>query len=211
MPSFSAKGVKPVSKELTLITGGVRSGKSAFAVRLAERSGDHVLFLATMAPGDDEGRRRIRRHQEDRPAHWQTAEESLAVPEALLEWGRHFDTVILDCLTLWVTSLMEAAGLLATRDSALGPSEMDRGEEAMAGRVDDLLAAYREQPSSLIVVTNEVGAGLVPSYSSGRLFRDLLGLANQRLAAEADTVYCLLAGLPLIVKGPGGMMRPETS
>jgi adenosylcobinamide kinase/adenosylcobinamide-phosphate guanylyltransferase len=75
--------------------------------------------------------------------------------------------------------------------------------------VGDLLAAYREQPPSLIVVTNEVGAGLVPAYPSGRLFRDLLGLANQRLAAHADTVYYLLAGLPLTVKGPGGMMRPE--
>jgi len=200
-----------VPKELTLITGGVRSGKSAFAVRLAERSGDRVLFLATMAPDDDEGRRRVRRHQEDRPAHWQTVEEPLAVPEALLQWGRHFDTVILDCLTLWVAGLMEATGLLAARHATLGPSELDRGEKAVAGRVDDLLAAYREQPSSLIVVTNEVGAGLVPSYSSGRLFRDLLGLANQRLAAQADTVYCLLAGLPLTVKGPGGMMRPEAS
>jgi len=200
-----------VPKELTLITGGVRSGKSAFAVRLAERSGDRVLFLATMAPGDDEGRRRVRRHQEDRPAHWQTVEESLAVPEALTRWGRHFDTVILDCLTLWVAGLMEATGLLAARHATLGPSELDRGEKAVAGRVDDLLAAYREQPSSLIVVTNEVGAGLVPSYSSGRLFRDLLGLANQRLAAQADTVYCLLAGLPLTVKGPGSMMRPEAS
>ena len=198
-------------KELTLITGGVRSGKSAFAVRLADGSGGRVLFLATMAPGDDEGRRRVRRHQEDRPAHWQTVEEPLAVPEALLQWGRHFDTVILDCLTLWVAGLMEATGLLAARHATLGPSELDRGEKAVAGRVDDLLAAYREQPSSLIVVTNEVGAGLVPGYPSGRLFRDLLGLANQRLAAEADTVYCLLAGLPLTVKGPGGMTRPEAS
>jgi len=198
-----------VAKELTLITGGVRSGKSAFALRLAERSGGRVLFLATMAPDDEEDRRRLRRHQEDRPPHWQTVEESLAVPEALLEWGRHFDTVILDCLTLWVARLMEAAGLLAARHAALGPSELDRGEKAVAGRVEDLLAAYREQPPSLIVVTNEVGAGLVPAYPSGRLFRDLLGLANQRLAAHADTVYYLLAGLPLTVKGPGGMMRPE--
>jgi adenosylcobinamide kinase/adenosylcobinamide-phosphate guanylyltransferase len=202
--------MEPVPKELTLITGGVRSGKSAFAAQLAERSGGRVLFLATMAPDDDEDRRRLRRHRQDRPTHWQTVEEPLAVPEALTRWGCHFDTVILDCLTLWVARLMEAAGPLATPGGTLLPSELDRVEKEVAGRVGDLLAACREQPPSLIVVTNEVGAGLVPAYPSGRLFRDLLGLANQRLAAHADTVYYLLAGLPLAVKGPGGMMRIES-
>ena len=195
-------------KQLTLITGGVRSGKSAFAAQLAGRGG-RVLFLATMAPGDDEDRRRVGRHRKDRPAHWHTVEESLAVPEALTRWGHDFDTVILDCLALWVARLMEAAGPPATSCGTLSPSELDRVEEELAGRVADLLAAYRQQPPSLIVVTNEVGSGLVPAYPSGRLFRDLLGLANQRLAAHADTVYYLVAGLPLTVKGPGGMMRPE--
>ena len=196
-------------KQLTLVTGGARSGKSAFAVHLAKRSGGRVLFLATMAPSDDEDRRRVKRHREDRPPHWQTMEEPLAVPEALLAWGRDFDTVVLDCLTLWVARLMEAADLMETPRCTLQPSEVDRFEEAVSGRVGDLLSAYRQQPSSLIVVTNEVGAGLVPPCPSGRVFRDLLGLANQRLAAQADSVHYLLAGLPLTIKGPGSIMRPE--
>ena len=196
-------------KELTLLIGGVRSGKSAFAVQLAERSGGRVLFLAAMAPGDDEDRQRVRRHQGDRPAHWHTLEEPLAVPEALRSRGRDFDTVVMDCLTLWVASLMAATGLAETPSGVLSSSELDSAERAVEGRVADLLAAYREQPSALIVVTNEVGSGLVPAYPSGRLFRDLLGLANQRLAAHADTVHYVVAGLPLTVKGPGGIMRPE--
>jgi adenosylcobinamide kinase/adenosylcobinamide-phosphate guanylyltransferase len=192
-----------VSRELTLILGGVRSGKSAFAVQLAERSDGRVLFLATMAPGDDEDRRRIRRHQMARPSHWQVVEEPLAVAEALLRWGPGFDIVILDCLTLWVARMMEAECVRTPPDGNLTPSELDRVEEAVVRRADDLLAAYAGQPFSLIVVTNEVGAGLVPTYPSGRLFRDLLGLANQRFAAQADTVYYLVAGLPLTLKGSG--------
>ena len=187
-------------KEMTLVTGGVRSGKSAFAVRLAQSDGGRVLFLATMSPRDDEGRRRIGRHREDRPPHWQTAEEPLAVPEAILRWGPGFDIVVLDCLTLWVAGLMEAQDARTPLASDLPSSEADRIEKAVEGRVNDLLAAYAGQPASLVVVTNEVGAGLVPAYPSGRLFRDLLGLANQRLAAQADTVYYLVAGLPITLK-----------
>jgi len=192
-----------VSRELTLIIGGVRSGKSVFAMKLAERSGGSVLFLATMAPGDDEDRRRVRRHQEARPSHWQTVEEPLAVPEALLRWGPSFETVVLDCLTLWVARIMESEGVGTPREGDLPSSEAERIEKAAEGRVSDLLAAYAGQSCSLVVVSNEVGAGLVPTYPSGRLFRDLLGLANQRLAAQADTVYYLVAGLPLTLKRSG--------
>ena len=194
-----------MSKELTLVTGGVRSGKSAFAVRLAQSGGGRVLFLATMAPSDDEGRRRVGRHREDRPPHWQTVEEPLAVPEALLSWGPGFDFVILDCLTLWVAGLLEAESVRTPAGGDLPSWEADRIEKAVEGRVNDLLAAYAGQPASLVVVSNEVGAGLVPTYPSGRLFRDLLGLANQRLAAQADTVYYLVAGLPMALKRPGAM------
>ena len=191
-----------MSRELTLVIGGARSGKSAFAAQLAERRGGPVLFLATMAPGDDEDRLRVRRHQEARPSHWQTVEEPLAVPEALLRWGPGFETVVLDCLTLWVAGIMEAEGGPALAGDLLSP-EADRVEEAVDRRVSDLLAAYGSQSFSLIVVSNEVGAGLVPAYPSGRLFRDLLGLANQRLAAQADTVHYLVAVLPLTLKRPG--------
>lgn len=196
-------------KELTLVIGGARSGKSQFAVRLAERRGGQVLFLATMAPGDDEDRRRVRLHRSDRPAQWHTLEERLAVPDALRTWGRDFDTVVLDCLTLWVASLMAAGSLPEAPSGVLPPSVMDSVERAVEGRVADLLAAYGEQPAALIVVTNEVGTGLVPAYPVGRLFRNLMGLANQRLAAHADTVHYLVAGLPLTVKGPDGITTSD--
>lgn len=194
-----------MSGELTLIVGGVRSGKSAFAVRLAERSGGRVLFLATMAPGDDEDRRRVRRHQTARPSHWQTVEEPLAVPEALRRWGPEFETVMLDCVTLWVARLMESECERTPPARDLLSSKAERVEETVERRVSDLLAVHAEQPFSLIAVTNEVGAGLVPPYPSGRLFRDLLGLANQRLATAADAVHYMVAGLPLTLKGGGAM------
>jgi adenosylcobinamide kinase/adenosylcobinamide-phosphate guanylyltransferase len=132
-------------------------------------------------------------------------EEPLAVPEALLKWGPGFDIVVLDCLTLWVAGMMEAENVRTTAGGDLPSSEADRIEKAVEVRVSDLLAAYDGQPASLVVVSNEVGAGLVPSFPSGRLFRDLLGLANQRLAAQADTVYYLVAGLPMTLKGSGAV------
>jgi adenosylcobinamide kinase/adenosylcobinamide-phosphate guanylyltransferase len=199
-----------MSGELTLILGGVRSGKSAFAAQLAERSGGSVLFLATMAPGDEEDRRRVRRHQTARPGHWQTVEEPLAVPEALLRWSPGFDAVVLDCLTLWVARIMESECEPTQPAGDLPSSEADRIEEAVERRVSDLLAAYAGQSFSLIIVSNEVGAGLVPVYPRGRLFRDLLGLANQRLAAQADSVHYLVAGLPLTLKRSGAMVNPES-
>jgi adenosylcobinamide kinase/adenosylcobinamide-phosphate guanylyltransferase len=123
------------------------------------------------------------------------------VPEALLRWGPDVGVVILDCLTLWVSGLMEAESVRTPAGGDLPSSEADRVEKAVEGRLSDLLAAYAGQPASLVVVSNEVGAGLVPAYPSGRLFRDILGLANQRLAAQANAVHYLVAGLPMRLKG----------
>jgi adenosylcobinamide kinase/adenosylcobinamide-phosphate guanylyltransferase len=170
---------------LTLILGGARSGKSTLAERLAAQYA-RVTYLATAQALDDEMAARIVKHRADRPAHWRTVECPLDPAAALREHAADTDCFLLDCLTLLVSNLLLA-------DEA--------GAEAGIRRATDaLLTAYRETGADLILVSNEVGLGLVPAYPLGRAYRDVLGKANQRLAAVADRVYLLVAGLPLDVK-----------
>jgi adenosylcobinamide kinase / adenosylcobinamide-phosphate guanylyltransferase len=176
--------------QLILVTGGARSGKSAFAEGVAAtRGGGEVTYLATAAAGDDEMARRIRRHRERRPADWITREAQLEVGGALL--AAPSAVVLLDCLSLL------AANVLLSAEA--------RGEEAAIGAVLDeterLLDAARSRDGTLIVVTNEVGLGVVPGHALGRWYRDALGLANQRVAAEAGQVVLTVSGIPLAVKG----------
>ncbi len=175
-----------MDKRLTLILGGARSGKSTFAEALAQkRGGDDVLFVATAQAGDDEMRARIARHRANRSSVWQTLEAPTAIARALnsIEPAH---VVILDCVTLWTTNILLADETTAT--------------ETMLGEVDELLAWYRASPSELIVVSNEVGMGIVPAYELGRAYRDLLGAVNRRLAESADQVFLLVAGLPIELK-----------
>jgi adenosylcobinamide kinase / adenosylcobinamide-phosphate guanylyltransferase len=182
-------------KQLTLILGGARSGKSGFAERLARERGGSVLVVATATAGDAEMARRIAAHRAARPAAWRTLEAPVAVAERLAA-AEPADTIVLDCLTLLVSNLLlahEAAGAVA-------------GEAAVQARVeaelDQLWAGFAAGEATWLVVSNEVGLGLVPPYPLGRRYRDLLGLANQRLAARADRVYLMVAGLPLALKAP---------
>ncbi len=165
-----------------LVGGGVRSGKSAFALALARRRGGRRLFLATAQAGDAEMAERIRRHRQTRGPDFDTLEEPLAVPEAIRQ-ARH-DVIVLDCLTLWLANL-----LCAGHDA-----------EAVLGRVDDLAAALAPRSSAVIIVTNEVGMGIVPESALGRTFRDVAGSAHQRLSTAADEVYCALLGTMLRLK-----------
>jgi adenosylcobinamide kinase/adenosylcobinamide-phosphate guanylyltransferase len=169
---------------LTLITGGARSGKSTFAERLASARGDDVLFVATAEARDDDMADRIAKHQATRPAHWRTLEAPLHVAQALAQ-AEPAPLVLLDCATLWVTNLLLREG--ATWEHA-------------SAELDALLTWHYAQLADLIVVTNEVGLGIVPADRLSRTFRDWLGLFNQRLAAEADAVYLLVSGLPVDVK-----------
>ena len=174
-------------KRLTLVLGGIRAGKSIYAQNLATR-GERVLFLATAQPGDTEMEARIRAHQQSRPADWYTLEEPIDPVGALVPVLKHYDTVLLDCLTMWISNL-----LLASRDG--GPADMD-----IAAKVHSLLELYEAHEVSLIVVSNEVGLGLVPDTELGRLYADWLGRANQIMASRADEVYFVAAGLPLKLK-----------
>ena len=171
-----------MAKRLTLILGGRRAGKSTYAQRLAEGSG-RVLFAATAEAGDEDMAARIRKHRDDRPSEWDTLEEPLDLVGSLRPVVDGYDTVLLDCLTLWVSNLMHA-----------------EGERDVLAETERLLDCYREQDASWIVVSNEVGLGIVPMTQLGREYADRLGRVNQLVASAADDVWFVAAGLPLNLK-----------
>jgi len=172
-----------MQSQLTLILGGARSGKSTHALRLASAY-DDVLFVATAEPRDGEMAAKIERHRAERPAHWRTLEAPSGLARALAATPPA-PVIVLDCVTLWVSNLLLADG--ATWDGA-------------AAELEALLDWYRAGQSHLIVVSNEVGLGLVPLDAISRAYREWLGWFNQRLAAEADQVYLAVAGLMVDVK-----------
>jgi adenosylcobinamide kinase/adenosylcobinamide-phosphate guanylyltransferase len=180
--------------QVTLILGGARSGKSDYAERLAAQAGTRVLYIATAEAKDEEMAARIRLHRQDRPAGWQTLEAPLSVSSALATLAGRPDVLLLDCLTLLVSNI-----LLARENEA--QAEIDAAVQA---EVQALLAASRRLAIPLIIVSNEVGLGLVPPYPLGRAYRDILGRANQQLARAADLVFFMVAGLPMTVKDKGG-------
>ena len=190
---------------LTLVSGGVRAGKTRFAERLAARHGERVCYIATAEPGDDEMRARIAAHRAGRAAAWRTIEAPLLVAEALKD-ATDADAVLLDCLTVWTSNV-----LLATVD----PDSLDERAAAEAQArvltaVDALLAWQADSGVPLYAVTNEVGLGVTPPYPLGRLFQDVLGRVNQRVAAVAQEVYLVVAGqaLPLKRLGAVAIDRP---
>jgi adenosylcobinamide kinase/adenosylcobinamide-phosphate guanylyltransferase len=180
-----------MKKTLTLILGGARSGKSSTAQRLAEESGETVLFVATATPGDEEMRERIAAHQAARSSSWRTLEAPLRVGQAVAA-SPPAGIVLVDCLTLLASNvLFSLPEPVAERDYL----------SAVDAEVEALVQAYRSGPAGWIVVSNEVGLGLVPDNYLGRIYRDALGRANQRFAQAADTVLFLVAGIPMRVKG----------
>jgi adenosylcobinamide kinase / adenosylcobinamide-phosphate guanylyltransferase len=165
--------------KLVLVGGGARSGKSAFALACAQKLGARRTFVATAQALDDEMATRIARHRAERGAVFETIEAPLELPEALD--GIDADVVLIDCLTLWLSNLLVA-----------GVSAGVAGE-----RVEALAQALAQRRQHAIVVTNEVGLGLVPETPLGRAFRDLAGRAHQRLAREADEIYLAALGTML--------------
>jgi adenosylcobinamide kinase / adenosylcobinamide-phosphate guanylyltransferase len=171
-------------KDLTLVLGGVRSGKSRYAQQLAARA-DRVTFIATAEHRDDEEMRlKIERHRTERPENWVTIEEPLELATAIVSTNG-CDLILIDCLTLFAGKLIEVHG----NDS-----------KAILASIDALCAALMSSPRSVVLVSNEVGSGVVPAFEMGRRYRDLLGEMNQRVAAIADHVVLMVAGLPLTLK-----------
>lgn len=180
-----------MSMKLTLILGGARSGKSAYAEKLATELGPRVLYIATGEAGDEEMAQRIAAHRLARPAAWQTLEAPQKVGAALAAVKDNPDVLLLDCLTLLVSNILL---------SKEGESQAVI-EAAVQAELEAILAEQARLRAPLFVVSNEVGLGLVPPYPLGRLYRDGLGRANQYLAAQADRVIFMVAGLPLALKG----------
>jgi adenosylcobinamide kinase/adenosylcobinamide-phosphate guanylyltransferase len=172
---------------LIFITGGARSGKSKLALQLAERAGGKVAFIATARAEDDEMAERILIHQESRPKEWTTIEEPVDVPGAIAKVADH-DLIIMDCLTLLLSNLM------------LDNSSLDE-IDGILGKMEDLVKASRSFKGTVIVVSNEVGMGIVPENELARKFRDLAGRANQIMAKAADEVYLCVSGVPVNIKG----------
>ena len=178
-----------------LIIGGARSGKSKFAQELAEKLRQPVLFVATAEPGDDEMRQRITRHQQERPATWQTLEVTTNLGSHIAPRIGPAQTVIIDCITLLINNILGQRGELA--DEGINA---DLIEKAVMAEVNELVDCIHRVPADFIIVTNEVGLGLVPASNISRLYRDLLGRANQILAQHADEVYLMAAGIPVLIK-----------
>lgn len=177
-------------RSVVLVLGGVRSGKSRYAQNLAE-TWPKVTFIATAPRSDDEEmRRKIVRHQADRPAWWTTVEEPLELGRVLESRAGQTDAILIDCLTLFAANLLDAHA---------------NEESRLLDEVDRLCTALRTAAQPVILVSNEVGSGVVPAFASGRRFRDLAGEINQRVAAVADTVLLMVAGLPLTLKGSPGL------
>ena len=174
---------------MTLILGGARSGKSALAEKIAHDSKTSVLFVATATAGDEEMASRIRRHRASRPAGWQTLEAPLNVGRSLTT--NRAGVVIVDCITLLVNNILLSLPESVSEDTVM---------EKIRAEMDGLIAAQASLGGRWLVVSNEVGLGLVPPYPLGRLYRDALGRANQILAAAASRVIFMVAGLPLTVK-----------
>jgi len=178
-----------------LITGGARSGKSHFAQELALKSGKAVLFVATAEAGDEEMRYRIEAHRRARPSTWDTLEATRHLGTRILEKAGGTQVVIVDCITLLVSNIFG-------RFTGETGEQLDARliEEELTGEIVELVECINRLDVTFIIVTNEVGMGLVPANKMGRLYRDLLGKANQLLAEKADEVYLMVAGLPVLVK-----------
>lgn len=175
---------------ITLVLGGVRSGKSRFAQDLAAKiGGDDVLFVATAETLDEEMVQRVEHHRRARPSKWQTIEQPMGTGVALQQCESLPLVTLVDCLTLLVSNILCAADV-----DAFSIDELLRRVES---EVDTLIDIATRQPKHLIIVSGEVGLGIVPEHAMGRTFRDLLGWANQRIAKSATRTLWMVAGLPM--------------
>jgi adenosylcobinamide kinase/adenosylcobinamide-phosphate guanylyltransferase len=181
---------REVDLKITLITGGARSGKSRLAQEMAGKAGGPVLFVATAEAGDEEMKRRIEAHRKNRPAGWTTLEVTTDVGRAITAKLGQAQTVIIDCVTLLVNNVFQR---YAGADAATM-------EKAVDAEINGLIKCLETPRARFIIVTNEVGLGIVPADETSRLYRDLLGKTNRMLAERADQVILMVAGLPMSLK-----------
>jgi adenosylcobinamide kinase/adenosylcobinamide-phosphate guanylyltransferase len=171
-----------------LITGGARAGKSSYAQKLAADIGGRVLFVATAEAKDEDMRLRIEKHKKSRPESWDTLESPVEVAKAIGKKDGDYTVVLVDCITMLVSNVMLQAG---NEKSA---------ESEVLKEIDSLISIMNSKTAAYILVSNEVGWGIVPDNELSRNYRDLLGRANQLLAQHADEVYLMVSGIPVKIK-----------
>lgn len=170
---------------MILITGGCRSGKSRFALDYANQHFSKKLYLATCEALDEEMTQRIEHHKKMRGQEWRTIEEPIEIVNKIIRYGNEADVILLDCITLWLSNL-----LVRQKDDPEIMEEISR-----------FINTIKEKQTSLILVSNEVGLGIVPVDPLGRRFRDLSGMANQKIAEAVNTVILMVSGIPIFLKG----------
>ena len=178
--------------KLIFITGGARSGKSNFAEKMAVSFGKPVAYIATAEPLDKEMAERIKKHKNRRSVNWETYEEPIKVRELVSRLGLEKEVILIDCLTLLTSNL-----LLRKEEKV----EDSKWQEEILAEIERLAEISYEVPARVIIVTNEVGMGLVPDNPLGRIYRDILGRANSIIADKADEVFMMVSGIPLKIKG----------
>ncbi len=172
-------------KQTLFVTGGCRSGKSKFALGFADGRFRQKVFMATCCAKDEEMRQRIKEHHKARGSDWQTVEIATALSEAVASHSSCADVILIDCLTLWVSNMLME----------------NKSQEKILARADALIRAIDEAPCSVIIVSNEVGTGIVPENELARRFRDVAGFVNQKVAACVNSVVWMVAGIAVPVKG----------
>ena len=173
--------------EITFVIGGCRSGKSRYALDLAGKlSENKKIFIATCLPQDEEMRQRVARHQKDRGKTWITLEVPIDLPEAVTQNSSRGDVILVDCLTLWISNLLTKTQKIS--------------EDEAIESVDNLTRTLQTVNCPVILVSNEVGTGIVPENRLARQFRDIMGMTNQRVAACAHGVIWMVAGIPVTIK-----------
>ncbi|MEN3190787.1 MAG: bifunctional adenosylcobinamide kinase/adenosylcobinamide-phosphate guanylyltransferase [Atribacterota bacterium] len=178
--------------KLIFITGGARSGKSSFAEKIAAKTSKKVVYIATGQPMDEEMAFRIKKHREKRLNTWKTYEEPIKVRELVSRLGFEKEVILIDCLTLLTSNL-----LLRKEDEV----EDSSWQEEILVEIKKLAEISYKVPAQVIIVSNEVGMGLVPDNPLGRVYRDILGRANSIIAGKADEVFMMISGIPLKIKG----------
>jgi adenosylcobinamide kinase / adenosylcobinamide-phosphate guanylyltransferase len=183
--------------KLTLVTGGARSGKSTFAEKLAGAYGHRVLYVATSIPFDDEMKLRIKKHREQRPPEWETLEAYRDMGRVIGERLEGKECVLLDCITIMISNIM----LDCCYDwESIEARQIYETEKVVKEEIEKLISLIKASDIPFIVVTNEVGMGIVPEYASARAFRDYSGRANQMLAEAAEEVYLCVSGITVKIK-----------
>ena len=176
-----------MAKRIIFITGGCRSGKSRYALNYVNQHFLKKLYLATCEALDEEMAQRIEHHKKMRGPEWHTIEEPVEIVDKIRQYGDKVEVILLDCITLWLSNI------LMKWDS----------DSRIMDEVDRFVNVIKQSPTSFIIVSNEVGMGIVPAEPLSRRFRDLSGMANQKIAEMADTVIFTVSGIPIFLKGIG--------